>query len=305
MKRLIFNFFLLTSISISSQPVLNSTDFAETFAANAFRANTVGFSNGSPGENQVWDFSTIVLQPTNFSYSIVPMSTSPDVNLFPSANYCYRFIDAGDIIYNYYHLGEESMESLGYNFGGAIGIYSDTNIFLQFPYTYNLLISDTYQSANSSIINSFTRLYDAYGTLITPFGTFENVIRQKETNQFGSTYYWISTNPFQIILEGNFNENTVLFYQPTGLSNPATTTSNFSIYPNPTNSDVFIQSNQNTNEDKFVTICNVLGQTILPTTLFENDLMNISFKDLSSGLYFITLTNSDNKVVFSQKVIKN
>ncbi|MBL7885982.1 MAG: T9SS type A sorting domain-containing protein [Flavobacterium sp.] len=304
MRLLIFIFFLLSQ-SVFTQPVLNSTDFAETFSANAFRANTSGFSNGSAGENQVWDFSTIVLQPTNLSYSIVPMSSSPDGNLFPTANYCYRFNDAGSIIYNYYYLGEQSMESLGYNFDGAIGIYTNTNIFLQFPYIYNTVINDTYQSFNSSTIHSFTRTYDAYGTLITPFGIFENVIRQVETNEFGSTYYWISTNPFQIILQGNFNENTVLFYQSTALNNFSIDNKDFSVYPNPTNSDVFVQRQLHDSKEKFVTICDALGQIILPSTLLENDFMNISLKNYSSGLYFIRIANSDNQVIFSEKIIKN
>ena len=56
MKKLTFILLTSFSICIQAQPVLNASDFPQSFAANAFTASTTGFSNGTAGENQIWDF---------------------------------------------------------------------------------------------------------------------------------------------------------------------------------------------------------------------------------------------------------
>jgi hypothetical protein len=236
---------LLFSVFVFSQPILNKIDFPSTFSANALKASTQGYSNGYSGENVVWDYSSINLTSTNFSYNLVSIETAPHYAFFPTANYCYKFNDNGLLSYNFYKLNDNSFELLGYSEDKLISAYTNSSTFLVFPYTYNSVINDDYQSSPSSSIRNITRTYDGYGTLKTPFGNFENVIRQKEIGaNGGTTYYWIATNPYQIILSGNFDNPTIYFYQDsTNLNIPQNTLlDSFNIYPNPSSSEFTIET---------------------------------------------------------------
>lgn len=291
-----------------AQPVLNASDFPTSFSAQAQRASTAGFTNGSPGMNQVWDFSTIDLIPRNYFMKVVPSTSVPFSSEIPNVNYFYEFDDNGLFSYNMYNLNSESFEYLFYFETGTFQDYSgNSSIDFKFPYTYGMDYTDTYQSSSpSSSIRTVNRVYDAYGTLLTPFGTFTNVIRQKTIGSSGVAYYnWMTTNPFQIILQGNFEEGDfVYFWKANNLSTEDYKRESFSVFPNPTNGDFIIKNMNRFNEKAFLTIYNVLGNKVTENRVIENDFQNLSLKEFSSGLYFVKVFDENNQVIFSEKIIK-
>lgn len=72
---------------------------------------------------------------------------------------------------------------------------------------------------------------------------------------------------------------------------------NYSIYPNPTNSFLSIQSK--TTEEKSITLCNTLGEEILKNNFKEN--LNVDLKDISSGIYFLNIRSE--KTFFTNKIV--
>ncbi len=295
MKKIGFIILLIIGYMGFSQPVLNETNFPQTYSANALRATTSGFTNGPSGMNVVWDYSAIPFVTTNYSMSLVPTITTPAAAAFPASNYCYRFNDNGTIFYNYYNLSANAMEYLGYDYDGIINPFINTSTFLEFPYQYNSVITDIYQNFGSTIIRTAVRTYDGYGTLKTPFGDFTNVIRQKEVGDFGTVYYWMTTNPYQIVLSGNFTEPTILFYQPTILANQQQNAVEFSVYPNPTAGEFAI--NGYTLETISVTVYNSLGQGVFNDPAYQIG-SEINLNACAKGLYFISATDQNNTLLF-------
>jgi hypothetical protein len=58
------------------------------------------------------------------------------------------------------------------------------------------------------------------------------------------------------------------------------------------------------NKKAFVTIFNVLGNKVIENRVIEDDFQNLSLKEFSSGLYFVNISDENNQVIFSEKIIK-
>jgi Secretion system C-terminal sorting domain len=301
MKRMLVLVFLFFGIALHAQPVLNVANFPTEYSANVYRPLTAGFSNGLPGENQIWDYSTISLPTSNQTYSLIPLETIPwATSLFPDTNYCFLYLTAGDYnYYNFYKLTDSSFELLGYIDWDLINVFSNSDIIFQFPHAYNSVINDT--SGENSADETVTRTYDAYGTFITPYATFQNVIRQKSVTPTNTYYTWYSTNPYEMLATGNFDNYYINFYKNTTLSVPEHQTKQFEIYPNPTTGAISIENPCDV--EGIITVYDMQGNKIIG----NKDLLNsntLSLKDCSSGLYIVTITNAEGDLLHTAKIIK-
>ena len=55
----------------------------------------------------------------------------------------------------------------------------------------------------------------------------------------------------------------------------------------------------------YVNVYDVLGKALITNEKFRGDYKNISLKDFGSGLYIVKITDNENQVLYSQKIIKN
>lgn len=305
MKRITLLLLLLVS-ALQAQPILNASNFPTEFSKMGYRANTAGFSNGSAGANQIWDFSAMILEQRNYTMTLIPITSMPFHELFPSANFCEKWNDNGLISYSVYNLNSTSFESLGYVDGNTVVQYTDTALILQFPYTYNAIINDTFLSnIPDATSHSQIRTYDAYGTLITPFGAFTDVVRVKLEGEQSISYIWIDSNTNQVLLGGNFENNVVYFFKDiTNLTVNSSESQIFSIYPNPTQNDFILHNTNNFNTDVFVSVYDILGKELVSSIKANGNFNNISLKDFSPGLYIVKITNEENQVLHTEKIIK-
>ena len=297
------------SLFAKAQPVLNATDFEKELSMTVYKGNPVGLSPGNAGANQVWDFSGLTLTPRNFTFNTVAVATATSSNNFPASNYCWKMIESSDpnnIIseYDFYNLSNTSLEYLGHSSssGSSISIYSDTAIYFQFPYSYNMVINDTYISGGGAITSSTTSVYDGYGTLKTPFGTYTNVIRKKKTEGTYVTYTWLQTKPFSPIMVGEFTDNGYInvYKNTTGLGvNPIEPKKAMAVFPNPTHTELNIQIPEQQTLDR-VAITDVTGKIVLKQ---DHNLNQINVSHLANGLYFIEAHSGNEKLV--TKFIKN
>ena len=81
MKRITLLLLLLVS-ALQAQPILNASNFPTEFSKMGYRANTAGFSNGSAGANQIWDFSAMILEQRNYTMTLIPITSMPFHELF-------------------------------------------------------------------------------------------------------------------------------------------------------------------------------------------------------------------------------
>jgi hypothetical protein len=295
---------LFSSMGTSAQPILNASDFPENYSAVVYTINNTGLSPGNSGKDQVWDFSNLTLpfEPAG-SYIVVPPWYSPDIDAFPTANFCAEisFIDlvGPDEIYYMYNITPTAIEFLGTSSYWGVVLYTDPYIYFQFPYFFGSTISDTYID-NFSAVSSMSSSYDAYGTLITPFGTYTDVIRDKRTEN-GNTYYrWFTTNPFSILMEGNFSTNGLvhIFNNTTVLSVNENNKMPFAVYPNPANSTLNVQFPANATFDKII-ITDLAGKTVIQQV---QNLNQVTIQDLAKGIYIIHAFAGDDP--FRSKFIK-
>ncbi len=310
---MIKNYYLIILLFVGSfiakaQPVLNATDFETELSMTVYSGNPSGLSPGDAGANQTWNFSGLTLNTDIVTMNRVEKSTAPNYNDFPNSNYCLKFtIDNNDMQYLFLNLSNTSFENMGHssrldNTTTFVNTkYPDTEMIYQFPYTYNKEISDSYQ-INSQNPTSFTTVYDAYGTLTTPFGTYTNVIRVKTTQGTSVSYSWYQTKPFSFVMGGDFTDRGYInvYKNTTGLGvNPIEPSKAMAVFPNPTHAELNVQLPAQQTLDR-VAISDVTGKIVLKQ---DQNLNQINVSHLANGLYFIEVHSGNEK--FLTKFIKN
>jgi hypothetical protein len=296
-KYLFILIIIITSSFTYSQPILNASDFAATYHADVFDGDITGLSEGNSGANQLWDFSSV---PLTYKYSItkIPIESAPFANNFSSANFCWKFVSPTYTNYQFYKLDNSTFEFMA-NVSDQSITYDYTpnplTVFT-FPYVFDTFMSDTYQEAGNSNIFVYPSHYDAYGTLITPYGTFNNVIRQK----YLDFYSWYHVDPFYIIASGDFSENHIIsFYQTTTLSlNNHINDRKITLYPNPTTSSLNIKLPDNSSIDNII-ITDLTGKTV-QEEIQNSNLVNVV--NLVEGIYILQVFSSGSK--FESKFVK-
>lgn len=295
---------LICSLLSNAQPVLNAADFGTQLSAIGYSGSPSSLSQGNDGPDQVWDFSGLTLT-QNTTTTTVTVASAPLSSNFPSANYCWKITNNNSISgYTFFSLSNSSFESLGLSILGQTNKYTDTSIMYTFPYTYNTTINDTYKGITDISPKSFTTVYDAYGTLITPLGTYTNVIRQKKTEGTTVNYIWIQTNPFFILMEKTITNGTSssinVFKNTSALGiNPIEPKKEMAVFPNPTHAELNLQLPEQQILDR-VAITDITGKIVLEQV---QNLNQINVSDLANGLYFIEVHSGNEK--FITKFIKN
>ncbi|MHB8259855.1 MAG: phospholipase D-like domain-containing protein [Bacteroidia bacterium] len=86
-----------------------------------------------------------------------------------------------------------------------------------------------------------------------------------------------------------------------GINAISNNVSTFNVFPNPFN-DVVTINMENAGEALSVRITNQLGQVVLEKTAYQTNEMNLNLNELSTGVYFISVTSGNNH--YTQKLIK-
>ena len=85
-------------------------------------------------------------------------------------------------------------------------------------------------------------------------------------------------------------------FMPSGLGETVSNPELFSVYPNPSREQLFIESNQKDITDGKIELCNIAGRIIRELTLKSlKTQMNIS--DLESGFYLIRIKTDSETVI--------
>ena len=136
---------------------------------------------GTVGADRSWDFSTVTPDTIRFDYQYVDADTTPFFDSYPTSNSCQSLSDFG--FYQYYEIDDDAWEYLGNAFSSILQIFQDTKTILMFPMNFE----DTFSDEFASTLSAFTVIKygtgninvtaDAYGTVILPQGTFDDVMR--------------------------------------------------------------------------------------------------------------------------------
>lgn len=295
---------ILFKCIILAQPILNNADINFISSVNRFVANPVIFTTGGNGQNQTWDYSNVSLTPISASQSIV-VTSAPFQSTFTNSNLIVKNTTSNNDLFLYFLLSNSKLELLGLSNLTNIIVDFNSNPLTQFefPFTYNYLINDSYSTSNEpGINNAFTIKYDAFGTLITPYGTYNNVFRTKRLDGIFPEYNWYEQNTNKVILSvifGSSGITSVTFFQQNNLNISKFKKDKFEIYPNPT--ATFINLNTSTEIQNYK-IFDLIGRKIKTEKLDKNQKIDVS--QLDAGNYFIEVQDINNNI-FLEKFIKS
>lgn len=289
-----------------AQPTLQPNDVQTNLTSTLYTKEAEGFVPGGSGPNQTWDFSGFQFT-INATFNSVPVATGIQHTTFPESNNCYKFSPSAFNINFYYYMKVSNSEM------DQLGIASDDDVYinyngntrkmLQFPYTYNTTYTDSYQELEDDAPTNMTVTYDAYGTLILPFGTFTNVIRQKIEENGVTNYKWINTNPFYYIVETYFETDLITITKATSvLAVDQSSINTFTLAPNPTNGEFKINSSNFTNDHFSIMIYDSTGRLVLKKEVSSDS--EIAITDCAAGLYYAKILDENNNLLCSKKIIK-
>jgi hypothetical protein len=309
MKQKITLLLILSVGFINAQPIINSLNLPTNFEANAFYGgNPGGFDVGSSGSNVTWDYSSLIILEVG-TYKTIPVAGSTYSSNFPTSNLCFKQTYFGSDFFFYHKQSSTKLEmlSFGYNIAAGSGYSYTTNpkTLFEFPFVFNTSFIDSYQSQSDPNPISDTIIYDAFGTLIMPFGTYNNVIRKKISLSDGTiNYSWWNSNPLYPILEADNVENNIYIYQPTLVSNNKELVfeSEISISPNPTNEKTYINFN-NEQKNISITIFDEVGKE-LKNIKFSGKQFILDRSNFVNGIYYINFKNSNGELVCKKLIVR-
>lgn len=341
MRHVTLSILSIIGLSISSIGQVITSDWAPSaYLGTSINYDTTisGVGPGSAGSGQSWDFSTLSSD-ENVIVDYVNASELLGASEFPNATVgtsedngeggsFSAFFEASDAAYRV--LGTYTViESTPVSFK-----FTDPMDFMRFPVGFGQAFSDSFNIDVDAGLVSFSEIgenvveVDGSGTLITPFGTFSNVLRVKsvQTSQSiglpptpggptvseNTTYLFVSAeHPGVPLLEyslsgTNINPNadtTISFADPSYVSIAEKANDTFSIYPNPANTQVTISA---TSSLERVELLDLFGRIVStePVQSASKTLV-VNTSNFATGVYLIRAFSSNGSSTVNRLVISH
>ena len=316
---------ILASYHIQAQYTLTSSAIplsGETYTL--YLADTSLVRAGNAGPSQVWDFSGLKITPKKSITRYVLAANTPYASQFVNS----PMDSESDMPIKYYVYMSTRSDSIFIE-GTADTLYQTTyqlnnQMYMTYPFSYGSTLSDafagTFQLGGNPYVRngSWNVKADAYGTLILPSGTYSNTLRlhsvQIQNDVFITTttttdawYSQISKLPLLSISKvarTGFATSTahwvMLNSDVVGIEEIKNNLFDFSIHPNPLSEKAICTFKVQDRSEITLGLYNLQGekvQSILNKSYTHGEYSEeIEFKDLPSGLYFLTLLTSENKI---------
>ena len=272
---------------------------------------------GEEGVEVIWDYNWFIgIDEIGLTYQTTNATGLSEV--FTSSNYAILNDELGE----FYKHGEQKTEKVGLLFQSILIDYDNPQTVLEYPFSYMQSFTDSFvgnfQYQGIDIITHGTTVVtaDAYGDLILPYGTIENVLRLKYESSGGedyeisgmphqneftqTTYAWYSEESSIIpllnitFLESDVSTQTTVTYlaQSVGLNEVFADKLDYTIYPNPAKEFTHIDFTLDKAEEVEITLYSLLGAKI--KTIEKNHFysgkhsINFNVADLNPGTYFLS-----------------
>ena len=202
-------FVLLFSIS-NAQPVLKSSNIAPVGFKAYMYPTAAAISPGEPGPDQVWDYTktkTVAVDTADHWVKVVKASATPFYKLFGKADFTICVSFSHDTLgYAYYVLQPTQLAFIGEDVKSETDNdnFSLPKASIKLPFFYGDSLIAPFQELGHKK-DTIRLYYDAWGTLKTPFGTFDKVMRIKtskpEDPPGAFEYYFWRENPMIPVME--------------------------------------------------------------------------------------------------------
>lgn len=309
-------FYLFLCLKIYAQPTLTGEDLNPLQGQMCVVYQCPIVSPGTSGANQTWDLSGLIPTTTitcSYTSSTIPGAT---IRQNKNTNGATTSIDlkcdstGQEIIAQ----SNETTVVLG---------YFDPKKTLTLPAVYTISHQDYYHASASGtpVYGELIEVVDGYGTLITPEGTFSNVVRVYlhddfyiETN-LGTRYYtedtytWYkaginaelaSTTSIAEVGQSPYYESA-LYLEATTYGLTEEEMGKLAVYPTPVATNFTIQPSEA--GVKSITITDVQGKLFICNYKELANSIVVDSEQLSSGVYFVRLIYTSGKAE-QTKIVK-
>ncbi len=307
LKGVLCSLTVLCIASSSAQPVFSGCNFE--FGDVAIKSHNDNVFEGSAGENVIWDFSQVTVGSFDF-LEIIEIAEAP----FPDS-----FVDGDMTIisnsgyYDVIRCDGEMLSYLGEMTNSSALVYGDVREILRFPMTYLDEFVDSYERGAQVGIDSL--LVDGYGTLILPYGTFENVLRVRTIDNsevIGSGISWRSisyafyheTSFIPLLGISHLNQldfitHGVSFSDPNAVDVTNVERDKIKMFPNPVSDILHFNGLERGSTVNIYT----LSGTLVQSAFSKETINSVPVDRLSAGLYFVQITDDHSTKVLRLEVI--
>jgi len=330
MTKTITTFLFILSIGMMfttthAQPTLTGANTNPT-SGEVFGIRSVDYEfQGSPGDNETWDFSSLTIGNINNYVFALPSATPHNATFGGSANLCNIYLGAN---YDYYSATSSAYSRVGFaTQSGVVALYSNAQDQLRFPFTYtdtytdNFSVTFTNQGTTFNRAGTITVTADGYGTLILPDGTLNDVLRVHVVEEYtdnytlggvpntisyySDIYLWYKPGThFPVLaftdLESDISSNQygVYHYPGTvGIDEKQNTNITIAAMPNPASQRTHINLTLQQAEAVQISLMNALGQTVteIENTTLQPGTYNlpVDLHTLANGIYYIHVTGTN------------
>lgn len=320
MKKLLLCTLLYMPALSFAQPVINAVTLPIGDSISVYSCDKPQRDFPVSGFNN-WDFSTLYYEPDpTGSMKILLLANTPYAADFPTANMCERHESNGQVTgYIYLQQNNDSLVSLGgRDYYGDDWDWTNPSVLYPFPFVLNQSFVDVYMD-NTGFHDSMMFRYVAWGNITTPLGnTYNNVFlyeynvhNENSWEVFG--YQWISVATLQPVFDLFFVNPTSEFYEnnaiTSGINQKLLEESfRFSIYPNPSSTQSFIDFNLP--QKAYVNIQMMAVDGRMNTLLISENIPSgkhhipIITSGLAEGTYFVRMVIDNQVIVKTIEVVK-
>lgn len=310
-KLLLFPSLSFLTFGAIAQPTIQSSDFYPT-VGESFVLNYGNYVNpGSGGSNVTWDLSGMSATST---VNVNALTADPS---FAGATINLEYVGQSNIHAN---LTPTEFLIVGESTSSAAINYTNSKKMYQFPMTNGTSYTDNFTGNVStsgitlSRTGSVTSTVDGYGTLITPSGTYTNVLRVHSVHTSTDTYMgqsstgtidmysWIKAGfhmELAVVQEitTDFGSQQVGWYATSTVGVAETDFSQLKVYPNPTRDILKIDFESMVDH---VEVSDVNGRLIEVSFDKGNRMLDLS--QLNAGIYYVSIQSNNSKTV--RKIVK-
>ena len=320
----------LFTMGLTAQTVITYDGNAPQIGDVYYMSGKIGsFDPGPSGGGQSWDFSYVQV-PTLGKMTAVDPSSTPFVSDFPEATIAFIDDDPSIESYNYWLLTGSELFSLGFGTDPGnnqeINHYADTKKTMQYPFAYNDSYSDSYLIVTSYIVmtihsgGTITATADAWGSVKTPAGTYNNTLRIKKVNDYVDSvwniegdlmsttphteidYEWYTATSHYPVLHIQVTEagTSMSFTSLVGGIEDNPLLSQINIYPNPADDIINVKLSDAVSGKVEISLLSQKGELLTQLTETGNHQFYANISGLAAGAYFIKIKDSSGNYATSK-----
>lgn len=259
-----------------------------------------GVAPGVAGNGVTWDFSTVALAPAGLGKMVAPPATAY-AGTFPTATHAIELSPFGSAspMYEYLLKNSSGLYILASSYSAATpgdNYTPNSKLRIPFPFSFGNSVTDTFQKVGSPL-DAYTMTYDGFGTLKTPRGVYNDIVRIKYVWIGGETaYQWYTTSPLAYLAtwsQDNGGKFTLIGGSAsTGIKDAVQ--GDFEVFPNPALETVHLRLPAGYAEKNTLAciLYDLTGRAV-STVRFEKGEAMLQRQQLPSGLYFYKVLDAD------------